>query len=175
MTLKRPFPEDGYDGQHDGSLEDGELPYYPEHSSFSTALPPPPPPHPSDPTHPLRLVAYHSSSQPSLSLLPSSQTLALITSTTTIGRDRDYAPRIRLKSLEVSKNHATIYWDVEMGEWAIVDMASTHGTYIRRHEGEGKTWERLAERGMASLPRQLKDGEYASAIISKASHAAELI
>lgn len=170
MTLKRPSPDDCNDGKHDGSLEDGELPYYPEHSTFTSELPPPPPPpHPSDPTHPLRLIAYHSTSQPSLSLLPSSQALALITSTTTIGRDRDYAPRIRLKSLEVSKNHATIYWDAEMREWALVDMASTHGTYIRRHEQAEKTWERLAKRGMASLPRALKDGEYDGASILQAS------
>jgi len=40
-------------------------------------------------------------------------------------------PRIRLKDMEVSKLHATVYWDSERQEWAVVDMGSKHGTFIQ--------------------------------------------
>lgn len=53
------------------------------------------------------------------SLLPESQTLALISETTLIGRDRSYMPLIRLKSLQVSKVHATIFpTSIEMNHHA---------------------------------------------------------
>lgn len=52
-----------------------------------------------------------------------------------IGRDAapssSETPRIRLKEMEVSKLHATIYWDLERREWAVVDMGSKHGTFLR--------------------------------------------
>lgn len=54
-----------------------------------------------------------------------------------IGRDAapsgSETPRIRLKEMEVSKLHATIYWDLERREWAVVDMGSKHGTFLRSH------------------------------------------
>ncbi|OSD06334.1 hypothetical protein PYCCODRAFT_1360473 [Trametes coccinea BRFM310] len=52
-----------------------------------------------------------------------------------IGRDlappSSETPKIRLKELEVSKLHATIYWDRERSRWSIVDMGSKHGTFIQ--------------------------------------------
>ncbi|THH07061.1 hypothetical protein EW145_g3645 [Phellinidium pouzarii] len=51
-----------------------------------------------------------------------------------IGRDASTSavtPRIRLKDMEVSKLHATLFWDRERGEWAVVDMGSKHGTFLR--------------------------------------------
>ena len=40
-------------------------------------------------------------------------------------------PRIRLKEMEVSKLHATAYWDEVKKQWAVVDMGSKHGTFVR--------------------------------------------
>lgn len=34
--------------------------------------------------------------------------------------------------MEVSKLHATVYFDEEKKQWAVVDMGSKHGTYLRR-------------------------------------------
>lgn len=51
-----------------------------------------------------------------------------------IGRDAslsEVTPRIRLKDMEVSKLHATVFWDQERKEWAIVDMGSKHGTFVK--------------------------------------------
>ncbi|KAB5591719.1 hypothetical protein CTheo_4833 [Ceratobasidium theobromae] len=47
-----------------------------------------------------------------------------------IGRDRCATPRLRLKELAASKYHASIYWDSQTGLWSLVDMGSTHGTYL---------------------------------------------
>lgn len=167
-TMKRALDDDSANNE----LEEGEE--YEEHhpiagpSTFT--LPPPPPPPPL-----LRLVVHHSSQNPSANLLPPHQTLALIQETTTIGRDKSYEPRIRLKTLEVSRTHATIFQQEEQahsnqysdgseadssddtGNWFIVDNASTHGTYIRRLGEEQYT--RLSEKGQSSLPRQLKHME----------------
>ncbi|KAK9899932.1 hypothetical protein P389DRAFT_207527 [Cystobasidium minutum MCA 4210] len=140
--MKRALDDDSANNE----LEEGEE--YEEHhpiagpSTFT--LPPPPPPPPL-----LRLVVHHSSQNPSANLLPPHQTLALIQETTTIGRDKSYEPRIRLKTLEVSRTHATIFQQEEQahsnqysdgseadssddtGNWFIVDNASTHGTTIK--------------------------------------------
>ncbi|EJD06425.1 uncharacterized protein FOMMEDRAFT_76684, partial [Fomitiporia mediterranea MF3/22] len=51
-----------------------------------------------------------------------------------IGRDvstSEDVPRIRLKDMEVSKLHATLFWDRGHKEWAIVDMGSKHGTFVK--------------------------------------------
>ncbi|KAJ4479913.1 hypothetical protein C8R41DRAFT_843240 [Lentinula lateritia] len=50
-----------------------------------------------------------------------------------LGRDNpmsDHIPRVRLKEMEVSKLHASIYWDQFWDGWGVVDMASKHGTYL---------------------------------------------
>lgn len=119
-------------------LEEGELPNEPGTGTLT----------------PLRLVVYHSSHNPASNLLPARQTVAYIDSTTTIGRDKSYDPRIRLKSLEVSKAHATLFYDEQAGSWSIVDTASTHGTFVKS-KGD-QAWSRLAEKGKASLPRTLQ-------------------
>ncbi|OCB88779.1 hypothetical protein A7U60_g4068 [Sanghuangporus baumii] len=51
-----------------------------------------------------------------------------------IGRDASSSediPRIRLKDMEVSKLHTTLFWDRESKVWAIVDMGSKHGTFVK--------------------------------------------
>ncbi|KWU42985.1 hypothetical protein RHOSPDRAFT_10769, partial [Rhodotorula sp. JG-1b] len=71
-----------------------------------------------------------------------------------IGRDKSYERRIRLRELAVSKSHATLFWTVVVGGyWAIVDNASTHGTFVRA-EGE-KRFVRLSEAKVASVPHRL--------------------
>ena len=150
--------EEGEEQEEEGELHD-DAPI----AGPSTFILPPPPPI-------LRLVVHHSSQNPSANLLPPHQTLALIQETTTIGRDKSYEPRIRLKTLEVSRTHATIFQQEDdgnppghlgsndavnaAGQWYIVDNASTHGTYIRKMGEEQYT--RLSEKGKSSLPRHLK-------------------
>lgn len=148
MSNKRTFAEmaanesssAGIDGEN-AELEDGE-----EIEELDTMIPPPPPV--------LRLVVYHSSAGASADLLPSHQTVAVVTQTTSIGRDRSYDPRIRLKSLEVSKTHATLFHNEMERTWCILDNASTHGTFVRQEGQQGYT--RLSEKGATSLPRILQ-------------------
>lgn len=88
-----------------------------------------------------------------------------------IGRDvappGSPTPRIRLKEMEVSKLHATIYWDKGQSVWGIVDMGSKHGTFVRssvvkaggvsldlRH-GEDSRGARLSLPKVASIPKRL--------------------
>lgn len=151
------------EGQQEQELEEGEEQddFQPVAgpSTFSLPVPPIPPPPPL-----LRLVVHHSSQNPSANLLPPHQSLVLIQDTTTIGRDKSYEPRIRLKTLEVSRTHATLFQQEAMEDpsmqfdddnmWFIVDNASTHGTYLRRYGEEQYT--RLSAKGQSSLPRQLK-------------------
>lgn len=50
-----------------------------------------------------------------------------------IGRDVSNSvtvPRIRLKDMEVSKIHATLFWEADKNCMAIVDMGSKHGTFV---------------------------------------------
>jgi len=63
-------------------------------------------------------------------------------------------PRIRLKDMEVSKLHATLFWDAERTEWAIVDMGSKHGTFVG--SGQGANRVRLSAARVASMPKRLK-------------------
>ena len=173
-TLKREYAHAGGEEEAEGQLEDGEEAETAEEREAAEAatamhrhgqlereeqeqhdhaamLPPPPP-------AVLRLVVHQSSLSPSSNLLPPGQTLAVITETTSIGRDRSYDPRIRLKSLEVSKTHATLYYNDDEGVWCIVDAASTHGTFVRasdRGKGEQQPYLRLSSKGQASLPRPL--------------------
>ncbi|KAI0635678.1 hypothetical protein C8Q77DRAFT_1052185 [Trametes polyzona] len=86
---------------------------------------------PSLPSSSLRLLVRHST------VLRKPQKVALLDGYSEIQVGRDLAPpgsdvpRIRLKEMEVSKLHATIYWDGERSQWSIVDMGSKHGTFIR--------------------------------------------
>ena len=101
----------------------------------------------------------------STSILPSAQRLAVIDGypEVQIGRDvappGGVAPRIRLKEMEVSKLHATIYWDDRRTEWGLVDMGSKHGTFHNRYHS-GTTSEargsRLSPPRVASMPRHLQ-------------------
>lgn len=74
------------------------------------------------------------------------------------GRDAPPAgvstPRIRLKDMEVSKLHATLFWDAERAEWAVVDMGSKHGTFVG--SGQDTNRVRLSESRVASMPKRLK-------------------
>ncbi|KAI0368730.1 hypothetical protein BV20DRAFT_1021918 [Pilatotrama ljubarskyi] len=85
----------------------------------------------SSPISSLRLLVQRST------VLRKPKVLALLDgySEIQIGRDPtppgSDTPKIRLKELEVSKLHATIYWDQERSWWSIVDMGSKHGTFIQ--------------------------------------------
>jgi pSer/pThr/pTyr-binding forkhead associated (FHA) protein len=63
-------------------------------------------------------------------------------------------PRIRLKDMEVSKLHATLFWDAERAEWAVVDMGSKHGTFVG--SGGDTNRVRLSASRVASMPKRLK-------------------
>lgn len=76
------------------------------------------------------------------------------------GRDASPAgsqtPRVRIKSMEVSKHHATVYRDLERGQWAIVDMGSMHGTFLRTYPCiDADSGQRLSSARTASIPRPL--------------------
>ena len=99
------------------------------------------------------------------SILPRTQRLAVIEGYPEVQLGRDVAPpgsvtpRIRLKEMEVSKFHATIYWDDDRAEWGLVDMGSKHGTF-HNHYYSGTTSEtrgsRLSPPRVASMPRYLQ-------------------
>lgn len=109
------------------------------------------------------------SSQPSFrlvilrsSILSPKHKLAIIDSYAELQFGRDIAPsgtdipRIRLKEMEVSKLHATAYWDGARKEWGIVDMGSKHGTYVRSAGASSEeTGVRLSPPRVASVPRRL--------------------
>ena len=99
------------------------------------------------------------------SILPSAQRLAVIEGypEVQIGRDAvppgSVTPRIRLKEMEVSKLHATIYWDDGRAEWGLVDMGSKHGTFHNRYRSEISSetrGSRLSPPRVASMPRHLQ-------------------
>lgn len=101
----------------------------------------------------------------SSSVLPRKRRVAVLDgySEVQVGRDAsasELIPRIRLKDMEVSKLHATLFWDAERDSWAIVDMGSKHGTFVRRGivytNGKPATLTepiRLSASKQASLPR----------------------
>lgn len=110
----------------------------------------------------LRLVVLQSS------ILPSKRKVAVLDTyhEAQIGRDvqptGSVTPRIRLKEMEVSKVHATIYWDGSRKEWNVVDMGSKHGTFLQSGTGtsDSPTHElRLSQPRFASMPRRLRDGD----------------
>ncbi|KAF8962772.1 hypothetical protein BDZ97DRAFT_1823970 [Flammula alnicola] len=101
------------------------------------------------PGHPVfRFVVLRSS------ILPAKQKTAVIDAyvEVQIGRDTQpegsTMPRIRLKEMEVSKVHATAYWDGARKEWNVVDMGSMHGTYM--NPGPSRA---------ASIPRRLRHSD----------------
>lgn len=76
----------------------------------------------------------------------------------TLGRDRNEAgPRLRLKELNVSKDHAAIYYDADKDNngknpgFAVVDLGSTRGTFL-----DGK---RLSKEKKPSKPKRLAHGD----------------
>jgi pSer/pThr/pTyr-binding forkhead associated (FHA) protein len=111
------------------------------------------------------------------SILPSKQKVAILDSyfEVQIGRDAaipgSVTPRIRLKELEVSKLHATAYWDGARKEWNVVDMGSKHGTWLL-HAGtqvgadasssDLRLGVRLSPPRVASIPRQLRHSDHLS-------------
>ena len=99
------------------------------------------------------------------SILPKVHRLAVIEGYPEVQIGRDVAPpggvtpRIRLKEMEVSKLHATIYWDNGRAEWGLVDMGSKHGTFHDRyHSGlpPDARGSRLSPSRVASMPRRLQ-------------------
>ncbi|EAU85497.1 angiogenic factor with G patch and FHA domains 1 [Coprinopsis cinerea okayama7 len=104
----------------------------------------------------LRLVVQGSN------CLPTKRRLAILTGFPEVqfGRDKPAAssvtPRIRLKEMEVSKVHATVFWNGAKKEWGIVDMGSKHGTFLRVHNPNNESpTVRLSPPRIASLPRTL--------------------
>jgi hypothetical protein len=116
-----------------------------------------------------------SSAQPSFrlivvdtSILLSKHKLAILDGYSQVQFGRDVAdpgtdtPRIRLKEMEVSKVHATAYWDMERREWGVVDMGSKHGTFVdsTSASGAGRVGHgagvRLSPPRVASVPHRLR-------------------
>ncbi|KAL1739722.1 hypothetical protein HDZ31DRAFT_1023, partial [Schizophyllum fasciatum] len=124
-------------------LEDGELIIEDKPSSKSKVIPV------------FRLVVGSSA------ILPAKHRIAVIDGypSAEIGRDAQIqgstTPRIRLKELEVSKIHATVYWDGAQEGWNIVDMGSKHGTFVRAAADAEGFGSRLSQPRVASLPRRL--------------------
>ena len=87
------------------------------------------------------------------------QRLAVIDGYSEVQFGRDAAPpgvstpRIRLKDMEVSKLHATLFWDAERREWAVVDMGSKHGTFVG--SGQDTKRVRLSAPRVASMPKRV--------------------
>lgn len=104
---------------------------------------------------PLRLVVLQSS------ILHRHISLAVLDAygETQFGRDvapsGSDTPRIRLKEMQVSKLHATAFWDKTRGEWAVVDMGSKHGTFLQPVQHPDAEPVRLSPPRMASIPRPL--------------------
>jgi len=100
------------------------------------------------------------------SILPRFQRLAVVDGYSEVQFGRDVAPpgsdtpRLRLKEMEVSKLHATAYWDKSRSEWALVDMGSKHGTFHVTNSNGPSTSDprggRLSPPRIASMPRRLR-------------------
>ncbi|KAI0710021.1 hypothetical protein C8Q76DRAFT_798789 [Earliella scabrosa] len=156
-------PVDTSGAIHSSSIEwpgDSEAPpdsvHAAEGSQVSSGLPS---------TSSLRLLVHHSP------VIRKQHKLALLDGYPEIQIGRDIAshgsntPRIRLKEMEVSKLHATIFWDQDRAQWSIVDMGSKHGTFIRSTlvpapSGSSDTsvdekGTRLSAPRVASMPRPL--------------------
>ncbi|EGN98683.1 hypothetical protein SERLA73DRAFT_181269 [Serpula lacrymans var. lacrymans S7.3] len=108
---------------------------------------------------PLRLLVQRTS------ILPKNRKLAVLDAYGEAQFGRDVAPagsetpRVRLKEMEVSKLHATVYWDKQRREWSIVDMGSKHGTFLKSSQDPSqvdKEGVRLSPPRVASVPRRLR-------------------
>ena len=102
-------------------------------------------------------------------VLPENQKIAVVDAypEVQIGRDiqpeGSATPRIRLKEMEVSKIHATAYWDGARKEWNVVDMGSKHGTFL--HLGpvfsdSTDSGMRLSQPRAASIPQRLRHSDH---------------
>ncbi|KAK7044248.1 hypothetical protein VNI00_007970 [Paramarasmius palmivorus] len=106
----------------------------------------------------IRLLVIHTR------ILPKLHRIALLDGYEEVQLGRDSAvnasyPKIRLKEMEVSKLHATIYWDKTWKRWGIVDMGSKHGTFLRSAISSSSELDmrgtRLSGPKTASIPRRL--------------------
>lgn len=108
----------------------------------------------------LRLVVLGSSA-----ISPPLSVVVLSTGTTSLGRDKSldpFEPRIRLKELAVSKNHAYIFFNWDERSWQVVDSGSMHGTFLRgaqKERGVEEREKRLSTSKVASKPFSLEHGE----------------
>ncbi|KAI7957855.1 hypothetical protein MJO29_006072 [Puccinia striiformis f. sp. tritici] len=141
------------DDQEEGELDSIEEALL----DFHDSIPAPEPPRP----FPIRLLALPKSRSSAVD--PNRNLLILqpgLDEPMVIGRDRTFEPSLRLKEMEVSKTHATIFWSAD-GEhashgWHIVDNASTHGTFISPSATQSRTSpKRLSEARKASVPYKL--------------------
>ncbi|GAA5921942.1 hypothetical protein JCM3775_003428 [Rhodotorula graminis] len=107
----------------------------------------------------LRLVVHR---RPDPAVLPLAHTVASLdpAEPVSIGRDKSFERRIRLRELAVSKTHCTLFWahgdgegEGEGGHWAVVDNGSTHGTFVGAEGGEDEV--RLSDPKVASTPKRL--------------------
>ncbi|KZV95379.1 SMAD/FHA domain-containing protein [Exidia glandulosa HHB12029] len=122
-------------------------------SSSGTAITPSDPSPSSTRSSPLRLVVTASL------ILPATQRVAVLDgfAELSVGRDVSLDPsqaRLRLKEMAVSKFHASLYFDRQLAQWAVVDLGSVHGTTVNG--------ERLSGTRTASRPRVLKHGDVIS-------------
>ncbi|PLW31798.1 hypothetical protein PCANC_21021 [Puccinia coronata f. sp. avenae] len=145
--------------EEENEQEEGELDSVEEALlDFHDSIPAPAPPRP----FPLRLLA--SFNPRSTAPDPNRNLLILqpgVDEPMVLGRDRTFEPSLRLKEMEVSKTHATLFWraDGELAShgWHVVDNASTHGTFISTPDTHpGATSTRLSKARKASLPYKLK-------------------
>ncbi|CAH7669052.1 expressed protein [Phakopsora pachyrhizi] len=122
------------------------------------SIPAPKPPRP----HPIRLLALPN---PRTNALEPDQNVLILepenNEPLVIGRDRTFGPSLRLKEMEVSKTHLTIYWQSSDGDdsqgWFVVDNGSTHGTFFISSDSSRseKDPERLSKQKRASRPLRL--------------------
>jgi pSer/pThr/pTyr-binding forkhead associated (FHA) protein len=102
-------------------------------------------------------------------VLPANQKVAVVDAYAEVQIGRDVqpegsaTPRIRLKEMEVSKIHATAYWDDARKEWNVVDMGSKHGTFLRLGPislDSTDSGMRLSQPRAASIPQRLRHSDH---------------
>ncbi|KAK0469836.1 uncharacterized protein EV420DRAFT_69711 [Desarmillaria tabescens] len=104
--------------------------------------------------------------KPSVALGPGRIVLVDGYSEVQFGRDAlppgSSTPKVRIKAMEISKFHATVYWDTHLKEWAVIDMGSMHGTYLLSSDDPSNASPkdrgiRLSPSRAASIPRRLSN------------------
>ena len=102
-------------------------------------------------------------------VLPANQKVAVVDAYAEVQIGRDVqpegsaTPRIRLKDMEVSKIHATAYWDDARKEWNVVDMGSKHGTFLQLGPislDSTDSGMRLSQPRAASIPQRLRHSDH---------------